>query len=305
MGGIMKLELLAEKLGFQQKEGTFVRTFSGYEASLVMYKVPGSYVKIPMVLFVLNKSIDKEDTKAIMKASKLRGIFKESVALKDNAILIQPRFNNNEKFDAYVNKIVSTFEDLRLKQLDYCPYCGEGETDSKRILKGAIIHVHDRCVKDFVEKVSTHLETVGNSKENLLKSIIFALIGGFIGLLPSIIILFATGFYSAWLFLLIPFAAFYGFKKGGAQRGSYVMVIIALISFILAPGFMAFAYYSMAIVNELTFAEALAIDEFRADFVTDMIMSVVFTALAVFFSWKKIYTQTHGQIKKDISELKG
>lgn len=301
----MKLEQLAGKLNFQQKGSTFVRTFSGYDVSLIMYKIPGSYAKIPMMIFVLNKPIDKADTKIILKATKLRGIIKESIALKDNAILVNPRFKDIEKFEAYVNKMVTVLQELRLKQLDYCPYCGEVDTDSIRVIKGATVNVHDKCVKDFVEKVSTHLETVGSSKDKILISIIFALIGGFIGLLPSIIVLFAVGFYSAWLFLLIPYAAFYGFKQGGAQKGAYVMVVIAVISFIYAPGFMAFAYYSMAALEGFTFAEALAIDEFRIDFLTDMFMSVLFTALAVFFSWKKIYGQTHGQIKRDINELKG
>ena len=301
----MKLEQIAGKLDFQQKNGVFVRQFLGYEVSLVMYRVPGSYAKLPMVIFVLNKTIDKEDTKLIIKASKIKVFIKESVALKDNAILFNIALRNKEKFELYMNKMASALTDLRYKQLDYCPYCGQAETDSTRLIKGATVPVHEICVKDFVEKVTTHLETVGNSKENLLKSIIFALIGGFIGLIPSIIILFAVGFYSAWLFLLIPFAAFYGFKKGGAQRGTYVMVIIALISFIYAPGFMVFAYYTTARFYELTFAEALAIDEFRIDFIKDLGVSFLFTALAVYFSWKNIYKQTHGQIKKDIKELKG
>ena len=301
----MKLEQMAGNLNFQQKDGIFTRTFSGYEATFVVYKVPGSYVKIPMVMFVLNKSIDKEDTKMIIKKAKLRSFIKESVALKDNAILIIPRFKNIEKFDSYMNQLVTILQDLRYKQLDYCPYCGEAETDSVRIIKGATVHVHDKCVKDFVEKVTTHLETVGSSKKNLLKSIIFAIIGGFVGLLPSIIILFAVGFYSAWLFLIIPFAAFYGFKKGGAQRGSYVMVIIAVISLIYAPGFMFYAYYDLAFINELTFSEALAIDDFRIGFIKDMLVTCLFTALAISFSWKTIFKQTHGQIKRDIKELKG
>jgi hypothetical protein len=301
----MKLELLAENLGFQQKEGAFSKQILGYKASLVMYKVPGSYVKIPMVIFVFSQTIDKEQTKKIAKASGLKGAIKESVALQDNAILTQARFGNKEKFDAYLEKLAETFKELGLKELDYCPYCGQTETDGIRVIKGAAVHVHDACVKDFVEKVTTHLDTVGTSKENLLKSILYAVVGGFVGLLPSIIILALVGFYSAWLFILIPFAAFYGFKKGGAQRGSYVMVIIALISFILAPGFMVYAYAEYAAAYNYTLAEAFEIAEFRAEFLTDLAMSVLFTAIAVSVSWKTIYKQTHGQIKKDIEELKG
>jgi len=301
----MKIELLAESLGFKQTNGAYVRTFSGYEASLVMYKFPGSYVKLPMVIFAFSKSIDKESIKKIAKVAGLKkSAIRESVALKENAVLTHARFKDKEKFEAHIEKLITVFKELNLRTLDYCPYCGNEDTDSYRLIKGVPIRVHDECVKNFVHNVTTHLETTGSSKKNLLKSILYALIGGFIGLLPSIIILSLTSYYSAWLFLIIPFMAFKGFKMGGAQPGSYVMFIITAISFLLAPGFMLYAYIDVAVFNELTFSQALQIDAFRSDFIKDMGMTVLFTAIAVAVSWKSIYKQTHGQIKKDIQDLK-
>jgi hypothetical protein len=300
----MKIELIAETLGFKPNNGTFTRTFSGYEASLVMYKIPSSYVKLPMILFAFSKMIDKESMKKIAKVSRFKGAIKESVALRENAILTKARFGKREQFEAHIEKLISVFQELNLKTLDYCPYCGNEDTDSIRVIKGAPIHVHDECVKNFVKNVTTHLETVGSSKNKLLKSVLFAIVGGFLGLLPSIIILSITGFYSAWLFLIIPYAAFSGFKKGGAQPGSYVMFIITAISFILAPGFMLYAYIDAAQINDYTFAEALQVDEFRSAFIKDVGMTLLFTGIAVAVSWKSIFKQTHGQIKKDIEDLK-
>lgn len=299
----MKLDKMAEKFGFQQKSGVFSRTYGGYEVNLVLYKMPGAYVPLPMLLIVFSKSIDQDTFKKFGKVSGMRVFIKESVALKDNAILAYPGFKNQEKLDEFLEQKTKIFKELGLSQFDYCPYCGKQETDSTRIIKGALIHVHDECVKDFVQKVNTHLNTVGSSKEHLLKSIIYAIIGGIIGLIPSVIILMAVGFYSAWLFILIPFAAFYGYKKGGAQRGSYVMIIISIISLILAPSFMLFVYSNLAAYLEVSFQEMLTDPEINAAFTQDMIMSVVFTLIALWASWKSIYKQTHGQIKKDIQEL--
>lgn len=299
----MKLDKMAEKLGFQQKSGVFSRVYNGYEVNLVAYKLPGAYVPMPMLLIVFSKSIDKDTFKKFGKVSGIRVFIKESVALKDNAILAYPSFKNQEKFDAFLEQKTKIFKELNLGQFDYCPYCGKEDTDSTRIIKGALVHVHDACVKDFVEKVNTHLNTVGNSKEHLIKSTIYAILGGIIGLIPSIIILYAIGFYSAWLFILIPFAAFYGYKKGGAQRGSFVMILIAAISLILGPSFMLFVYYNLSVYLEVTFSEMLADPEIAGGFTQDMILSVVFTLIAIWASWKSIYKQTHGQIKKDIQEL--
>lgn len=299
----MKLDKMAEKLGFQLKSGVFTRTYGGYEINLISYKMPGAYVAIPMVLIVFSKTIDQDTFKKLGKVSGMRVFIKESVALKDNAILAYPGFKNQDKFDDFLDQKTKIFKEIGLGQFNYCPYCGKEDTDSTRVIKGALIHVHDECVKDFIQKVNTHLNTVGNSKEHLLKSIVYAIIGGIIGLIPSIIILMVIGIYSAWLFILIPFAAFYGYKKGGAQRGSYVMIIIAVISLILAPSFMLFVYYDISVYYEVPFQEMLINPEFSAAFLQDMILSVVFTLIALWASWKSIFKQTHGQIKKDIQEL--
>ncbi|HBG32945.1 MAG TPA: hypothetical protein DDW82_04405 [Acholeplasmataceae bacterium] len=301
----MKLDKMAEKLGFQLKSGVFSRTYNGYEVSLVLYRMQGQYVKLPMLLFVFSQALDKEVFKQLSKGNVFRGFVKESVALKDNAILCSAGFRDKEALDEFLEKKTQIFKELNLGQLDYCPYCGQKETDSLRIIKGAVVHVHEACVNNFVEKVTTHLNTVGSSKENLVKSIIYSVIGGLIGLIPSIIVMMIFSFYSAWLFLLIPYAAFYGFKKGGAQKGSYVMIVITVISLILAPGFMFYVYYDLSLYLEVSFGMMLNSADIYAAFVKDMIMAVIFTLISVWASWKSIYKQTHGQIKRDIQDLQG
>lgn len=300
----MNLEKIAARLGFREQSGVFVVNYKGYEVTLTSYKVPGALVGLPMLMFVFNQPLDKSQRKVIAKQSGLKGFVPESVGLMDNAFLSQANFKDQEKLNRYLDQMTEVFQSLGLKTLDYCPYCGQYETDGTRNIKGSIIHVHETCVKNFIDQVETHLETKGQSKEFMVKSLLYAVIGGFIGLIPSIIVLFATGFYSAWLFMIIPFAAFYGFKKGGAQKGSYVMIFIAVISLILAPGFMFYIYYADAMFYEVPFSEYLAVEEIRGYFVRDMIMSVLFTIISLSVAWKSIYKQTHGQIKKDLQALK-
>ncbi len=299
----MKLDSLALKLGFEKKSGGFSRSFHGYEVNLVGYKFPGAYVQLPMLMFVLDHALTTEDIKSLKKIVGLTRFVKESAGLKNNAFLVNGRFKNQEKLEERLAKITEKLSELNLKSLTHCPYCGEEDTDSVRIIKGATIHVHNACVEKFVEQVTTHINTVSHSKEHLAKSIIFALIGGFIGLIPSIILLAFAGIYSAWLFLLIPFAAFYGFKKGGAQKGAYVMPIVAIISVIMAPGFMFYAYYDFAMYNGITFSALLSDPDMMTAFTSDMVMSVLFIALALWVSWSKIYKQTLGQVKKDMQDL--
>ena len=63
-------------------------------------------------------------------------------------------------------------------------------------------------------------------------------------------------------------------------------------------------YIDAAQINDYTFAEALQVDEFRSAFIKDVGMTLLFTGIAVAVSWKSIFKQTHGQIKKDIEDLK-
>lgn len=301
----MKLEGIADKLGFREKQGGYVLRYNGLEVNLVLYHVPGSYVKMPMLLFVFSQRLGREAIQKIQKASGLKGCLLESVIAQDNAFLVNANFKTKEKLDIYLEKMSLVIQSLQLTQWSQCPFCDQPDMDSVRIIKGAVISVHEACVQGYVEKIETHLDTVGSSKKNTLISTILAILGGFIGLLPSILVLSFTGFYSAWLFALIPFAAFYGFKLGGAQKGAFVMPLIILVSFSMSISFMFYIYFDLAAYYEVTFEAFLAVEEVMAAFTQDMLTTIVFTLIAIWVSWKYIYKQTQGQIKKDIKELKG
>lgn len=301
----MRLDRLASKLGFEKKSGVFSRTAHGYDINLVAYRLPGAYVPLPMLMVVLNRTLTSDDLKNLKISHNIKGAIKESVALIENALVFRIVSQKEDKLNEFFERLTDGLSKLNAGPLNYCPYCGLEDTDGTRIIKGNVVHVHEACVNEFVSKVTTHLSTTGSSKKHLGKSILLAIAGGFVGLLPSIILLQLTGFYSAWLFLLIPFAAFYGFKKGGAQKGTYVMWIIALISFIFAPGFMLFTYYDFAMYQGISLGVLISDPEIMPLFLKDMGLTVVFTILAVWFSWSKIYKQTHGQIKRDIRDLQG
>ena len=78
------------------------------------------------------------------------------------------------------------------------------------------------------------------------------------------------------------------------------MPIVAIISVIMAPGFMFYAYYDFAMYNGITFSALLSDPDMMTAFTSDMVMSVLFIALALWVSWSKIYKQTLGQVKKDM-----
>ena len=232
----MRIEKLAEGFGFKEKDGMFENRYGNFTFYLSKYQVDAlSHINAFVVVF--SKTLSKEVRKEIQRVHGIPIMRVESIGLIDNAVILPVKHKpGHQRFDQYINRLLELFEKLELKSLDYCPYCGEGETDGFRKIKGARLSVHESCVKSFVQKVEGHLENEGKSNKYMLKSIVFAILGGIIGLMPSILILELFEFYSAWLFLLIPVTSFYGFKKGGAQRRSYVVVLVALITLMLTVG---------------------------------------------------------------------
>lgn len=303
----MKIEKLAEKLGFTPEKDTFVKRVGQYEFYLIKYKMNGSYVGVPMICFASSKTIEKDLYKRILKGAGLRNAFKESVLLNQNALVFGYGLKVNDalKMDEKLRQFADTLTSENVYPLNYCPYCGkEEETDELKNIKGVLVPVHKTCLTTYVEHASEQLEKSEKTNDHMLKSIMLSIVFGLIGIIPSYIILLFTGFYSAWLFLIIPFSAFYGFKIGKAQKRSYVIFLIAAITMIIAPAFMLFVYYDAALFNEMAFVDFITHEEVQAGFVTDMIMTVVFGLIAVLVSWKTIFKQTNAHLKKQLKSLK-
>jgi prepilin signal peptidase PulO-like enzyme (type II secretory pathway) len=87
----------------------------------------------------------------------------------------------------------------------------------------------------------------------------------------------------AILYALIPLASFYGYKYGGAPKKSYVPILISMISLLIVVIMMVWLYGSIAATEGFTFSEAMDLQEFSASFFSDLLTSVLFLAIGVFF----------------------
>lgn len=299
---MMKLNTVATKLGFERENEAYYQEKNGYRYFLVSYKMPGAFVALPMIMIVFTQSIDKETLVKIRKNSGAKAFYQDSVVLSNNALLVVAPLKNAAKFNPFMEKLTQTFQTVGLKSLEHCPFCEEIEDTKPRLVKGASVHVHDACVKQYVDRLSHELTV--NAGDGYLKSVMLAFVGGFVGLIPSILILFAVGFYSAWLFMLIPFGAFYGYKLGNAPRTKIVLPLIAFIALLFGPGFMFYVYLDLAWYFEVSMALMLTDSEILAAFVSDMVASVLFSLIAIFVSYRYIYNQTNAKVLRDLNDLK-
>lgn len=301
----MKLDVLAQRFNMSMEQGVPVSTVNGYRVQVINFYVD-AFVKVPMMCFVFEHTLSKDQIKSIQKTVGMTAIRIESVVLNNNAVIIPFRRGTkpSEKHDEYMRKVTQAFHDLGLRDLSHCPFCGKEDTDSTRVIKDVIVPVHDACAKELYQQITSHVEELEKSNKGMGKSIVFAIGGAVVGAIPTLISIIFFQYMLAILYALIPLASFYGYKYGGAPKKSYVPILISVISLLIVVVMMAWLYGSIAASEGFTFSEAMEIQEFSASFFSDLFTSVLFLAIGVFISWKQMYKQTTAAIKKDYQGLK-
>lgn len=151
------------------------------------------------------------------------------------------------------------------------------------MIKGVIVPVHDACAKELYQQITSHVEELEKSNKGMGKSIVFAIGGAVVGAIPTLISILFFQYMLAILYALIPLASFYGYKYGGAPKKSYVPILISMISLLIVVIMMVWLYGSIAATKGFTFSQAMDLQEFSASFFSDLLTSVLFLAIGVFF----------------------
>jgi hypothetical protein len=301
----VKIEVIKDKLSLSMEHGVPYGSIQGfpYFVSLVPIDL---FVKVPMMVFVFEKGLSKDDVKSIQKTAGMQMVRVDSVALQSNAVLVPFKHGvkNSDKHQTYLEKLGSMFKTLGLKPLNHCPFCGKEDTDSHRIIKGVPVKLHDACAKDFYKEITEKIEEQEHSGDHLAASLFYALMGAIAGAIPTVISIVVFQYMLAILYALIPLGSFYGYKYGKAARKSWVPIYVSVISLIIVLGMNYGLYYTIALAENFTFSEALEVEEFRRAFTSDLGISILFLGIGILISWRKMYTQTTAAIKKNFEGLK-
>ncbi|PKK96999.1 MAG: hypothetical protein CVV58_03460 [Tenericutes bacterium HGW-Tenericutes-3] len=298
----MKLETIAEKFGLQMTDNAIIGRQDGFDYSIIEYRYD-PMIKQFCIIIALDKKISKETFKKVRKVVGIPIPKIESVGLIDNAIIFPLKsYKNIEKNTDRLSKLIVVLKEDGYSNLNHCPFCGNEDVDSSRVIKGVKVGVHEACAKAFVEKANTYIEREAKSTKHLMKSIIFAIIGAIVGIIPTAIA-FEIGYMFGILYALIPLASFYGYKVGGGPKAAYVPIIISVVSIIVAPAYVLFLYKLIGDFNYGSFSIAMSDSEFTTALFSDLGMSVLFVLIGIYISWRSIYNQTHGKIKKELKAL--
>ncbi len=144
------------------------------------------------------------------------------------------------RFSGIMTAAVTVLKNYGLTPPDTCCLCGAPGADAYMAKNGAPMcfdAVHLKCVNDA--GISARVKAASNPG-NYFTGILGAFLGAVVGAIPAFIALNFLGIISAWLFLLLPVGAYYGYKllkgkmNGVAIAASTVMSLIGLCVLIMA-----------------------------------------------------------------------
>jgi hypothetical protein len=291
-------------LNLERKGNTFVGEVDGYRFSFG--GLNNSALIGGVFRFVFTQPIPDAAARTIRKYAKA-GYGRDRFAQKmDTAVVFAPRRGRrtNDEYAAFLKQTlgdyVRGFKEAGLYQPQDCTVCHTTQPESEpewKTFNGYYVPMHSSCAERMIEQVNREVQSESKRWMLLPLSLLFALLGGIVGLIPALIALFTVNYYVGLLYALIPLGAVVGYKIGKAPKNAMMIVSVILITLFLSAGFVLATYAMSAEYLGFTFAEALQSEPGFADaFERDISTSVIFGALGVWIAWRGISKTTRGKL---------
>ncbi|MDR0890312.1 MAG: hypothetical protein LBM28_06690 [Oscillospiraceae bacterium] len=221
---------------------------------------------------------------------------------------------SNESCDAYMlamqvlSAATAAFRNAKtpIEPPKNCPVCKQAGCDSAAEINGKYVPVHRACVRIHAEKGKSE----ANNNE-VSGSYLFGILGAFLGVLVGCVPVFLLGILAkievGFLFILIPFASYYGYKFFKGRLGNVARISVILCSllgfvelqlllnyyFLRAEGYMV----SFALATKSYFA-----NDFAA-LLDSTWFGLVFLAIGILYSFKMLGTTNRDRIKQTENSL--
>ena len=199
-----------------------------------------------------------------------------------------------KKLDDILNDITSVFAENNAQGTGVCPVCGqiidlgEGKTVNSDFAR---VTMHNECLKDINAIIDEENKDFEEAPNNYIKGFLGVLIGAIVGVIATVILYF-IGFISALTAVVSIFLGLFLYKKFGGKPNKVMIIMafattlitqLATIFFLYVLAATGFAYQDgLAYTGIEAFKYYFNIDpEFKSAFISNFIMSFVFTALGL------------------------
>lgn len=205
-----------------------------------------------------------------------------------------------QNFESSMRVVTDMLREASVSVPEVCPLCRKKDCDALALVDG-YVPVHRACCQQGAYDTVTKAE-LNKIQGSYVTGLVGALLGAFVGSIPSILTIWFLERIWALLYALIPLCAYWGYKllRGKRTRGSVVLVIIASILALFA---MEQVHFYMLIVDywgvwPSIFATIPYYFELMtpADIIGDMAMSFVFLALGIWIVFRQINTTSQDEV---------
>ncbi len=193
-----------------------------------------------------------------------------------------------------LDSIFKIFRNNDAKGVGHCPICGNelsNETKKYR-LDWALISMDSECVKGINNIIEESNKDFNEQPNNYIHGAIGAIIGSIVGVI-SYIVLFFMGFISALSSFISILLGEFLCKKFKGKPNAVMIVIVSVVSivsmiltavglYIFAAQMLAYEYYFSS-TGIQAFKDMMTVPEFKSEFVSNLVMTIVFTLLGVVF----------------------
>ena len=237
----MTQEMLLELTGMQQLgEGKTLRAVG----SILGYPVTATAAKNGKTLTLEFTSPGKNS-----KVNKLRKRLLEDKSLKGKvttlinaerpsvfSVIITPSDEADAQaiYPYIINRLGEVLQEFpELAPPTLCAICNNIGSDTLATIDGALTFVHRNCLEQLVQEEKQNFEDK-EDRPNTFRGLIGSVLGGVVGALPALLVLYFFEYFVFILFAIIPVGAAFGWRLFGGKFSRLTTVFVILLTLVLS-----------------------------------------------------------------------
>jgi len=309
----LEFDEIVKANGLYQNGMSTYGEWGGYPFSMAKTKQQtGSYYSPEIIKFnfFTTGALPKEVIKEITKQYKKQGLM--IITPKEGNIVATVAYKKKEDTQMgteILNALTNAMRANGVMIKETCTVCGAGDCDCI-VPKGELyVPAHRTCIEGKVNEAKVKTDnnlTTGSYVSGIIGAIVGAVIGG----LPTIASAYFINTYFSIAFMLIPIAAYYGYKWFKGKMTNAVRWIICAVSFLQIPviyvGIVYFAIkregYALTLWRAAVLTIEMAIDV-PGIFLGDLAPMIIFLVIGIVSTFGLIsrtdtqeYTEQVGQL---------
>lgn len=283
-----KLENFCKEFGYDVNGQVGYGIVNGYEVNIYLEQDYSYPVRVHISTFITDEQ--KSRVKAELDAKNIKRL---NVSFDRYGLVLGLNDTTMGKLMTRLNDIIKgaieTLKNAEALDFEYCPVCAMkfDETNKKCcVINGVRITLDNECISEINQEIESRNKEFDSQPNNISKGLGGALIGALVGAIITFI-LFLLGYVATISGIVAVWLGCFLYKKFGGKANAYMYAIVSGVTlvFLLGTCLLMYIQVSSVLIENKTgieaFKEAMLQNEFKAEFIKNMFMIFVFTAIGI------------------------